>query len=248
MRLIFEFQVCLVLFLGPLGLVAEAKIIADSGVKRLQMVELFSSESCSSCPPADQWVSQLKDDPNLWKTFVPIVFHVDYWNHLSWKDEYSSEPMTQRQISLSKLWKNPSVYTPGFVINGKEWQGWYSSKSLILPSVANDYGLRIVIKNINKDDYQLNLSGQNKNKKYTLHYAILGMNIDSKILSGENSGKLLKHNFLVLKWDKIQAKDLSQVTLSINLKHKKTTTQKAIIVWVEAQGSPEPLQVAGGYL
>ncbi|AZZ36392.1 hypothetical protein CIK05_06170 [Bdellovibrio sp. qaytius] len=236
-----------VLILSMLSLTVEAKIVADSGTKRVQMVELFSSESCSSCPPADQWIGKLKDHPDLWKTFVPVVFHVDYWNNLNWKDEYSGEPMTQRQIALSKLWKSPSVYTPGFVISGQEWGGWRSSKNLSLPAVANDYGLRIIIEQKNKDEYKVILSGQSNTKKYVLHYALLGMDIDSKITSGENSGKLLKHDFLVLKWNTIEAKDLSQISFKTNFENKKVPP-KAIVVWIEAEGRPEPLQVAGGYL
>ena len=242
------FQLGFALFLSTLGFNVEAKIIADSGFKRLQMIELFSSESCSSCPPADLWISQLKEDSNLWKTFVPVVFHVDYWNHLNWKDEFSSEPMTQRQISLSKLWMNPSVYTPGFVINGKEWKDWRSSKKLSLVPEAKDYGLRITIDKKSKDDYRVSFSGYDKNKKYVLRYAFLGMNIDSKVAAGENSGKLLMHNFIVLKWDEIKAKELSQITLTIKSDDKKTSLYKAIVVWVEAENNPEPLQVAGGYI
>ena len=78
-----------------------AGLIGSSGAEQNQMLELYSSESCSSCPPADIRVSTLKAHPMLWKSVFPLVFHVDYWNDLGWKDELSSGTMTQRQIDLS---------------------------------------------------------------------------------------------------------------------------------------------------
>ena len=58
----------------------------ESGVTRTTLLELFTSEGCSSCPPAEKWLSQLKSNPDLWKKIVPIAFHVDYWDHLGWRD------------------------------------------------------------------------------------------------------------------------------------------------------------------
>ena len=61
-------------------------LVFESGEARTMLVELFTSEGCSSCPPADAWISQLKESPDLWKKIVPVAFHVDYWNNLGWRD------------------------------------------------------------------------------------------------------------------------------------------------------------------
>src|SRR5271154_7473575 len=86
---------CLV---GQAASPAERTLIASSGTSRVQLLELYSSESCSGCPPADAWVSELKEKSDLWKHVVPVVFHVDYWNYLGWKDGLSSDTMTKRQV------------------------------------------------------------------------------------------------------------------------------------------------------
>src|SRR5689334_11142529 len=61
------------------------------------LLELFTSEGCSSCPPAEKWLTGLKPSSGLWKDFVPVAFHVDYWDYLGWRDPWSSKTFTDRQ-------------------------------------------------------------------------------------------------------------------------------------------------------
>ena len=68
--------------------------VFESGPTRAHLIELFTSEGCSSCPPAESWLSKLKNEPGLWKNFVPLAFHVDYWDHLGWKDPFASKEWT----------------------------------------------------------------------------------------------------------------------------------------------------------
>ena len=71
---------------------AEAQTAAiqfHSAPKRTALLELYTSEGCSSCPPAEAWLSRLEYSPRLWRDFVPVAFHVDYWNYLGWKDNWS---------------------------------------------------------------------------------------------------------------------------------------------------------------
>lgn len=69
----------------------------ESGEERVRVIELFTSEGCSSCPPADAWLSGLMDDPGLWNSLIPVAFHVDYWDHIGWKDRFSDAAFTERQ-------------------------------------------------------------------------------------------------------------------------------------------------------
>src|ERR1700676_2382139 len=94
----------------------------ESGPQRTHLLELFTSEGCSSCPPAEAWLSKLKNESRLWKDFVPLAFHVDYWDHLGWRDPFASKEWTARQYRYSSSWNGNSVYTPGFVLDGREWQ------------------------------------------------------------------------------------------------------------------------------
>ena len=97
-------------------------VVFESGPKKVQLLELFTSEGCSSCPPAEASLGRLVDDPRLWRQFVPVAFHVDYWDHLGWKDPFASPEWTTRQRAYAANWNADSVYTPAFVLNGREWR------------------------------------------------------------------------------------------------------------------------------
>lgn len=238
-----------ILLCAPAG--AARTQIATSGKKHVQLVELFSSESCSSCPPADDYVSTLRDRTGLWTRFVPVVFHVDYWNHLNWKDEYSSEPMTRRQQAHAAGWPRPAVYTPGFVLDGKEWRGWRES------TLPRDESPSSVVLSIFKDEdgsYSVSAEGLKKGTNYTIRIAKLGMGLVTKVATGENGGSTLKHNFLVLDWKsnevslKTTASAMATVSFKLDADSKKKPTQTAIVAWIETTGSPTPLQATGAYL
>jgi hypothetical protein len=79
------------------------------------IVELYTSEGCNSCPPADRWLSALKSDPSV----VALAFHVDYWDRLGWKDRFSSAAFTERQNRYADAWKTDRVYTPQAVVDGR---------------------------------------------------------------------------------------------------------------------------------
>jgi hypothetical protein len=83
------------------------------------VVELFTSQGCSSCPPADRLLSRLKHDPRLAGEVIPLAFHVDYWNHLGWSDPFSSRLWSQRQQGYAQAFHSNRIYTPQLVINGR---------------------------------------------------------------------------------------------------------------------------------
>jgi hypothetical protein len=232
--------------IGGVSQAAESKLIAASGGSRVPLVELYSSESCSSCPPADDWVSTLQNNAGLWKSFVPVVFHVDYWNQLGWKDALSSQLMTKRQESLSKLWAESSVYTPAFIVDGKEWRDWRNQGSSFHRSDTTGISLS-VFKDVG-GSYRVRVTGLDSNKNYTVRAAELGMGITRDIKGGENSGRLLTHNFVVLDWSgKPITSRKSEESFSFKSPLQKVSNL-AIAVWIEEDGNPTPLQSTGGYL
>src|SRR5215472_2063785 len=107
----------------------------QTGDRQTALLELFTSEGCSSCPPAEAWLSRLKDSPGLWKDFVPVAFHVDYWDYLGWRDRWGAKAFSERQHTYAQLWQSETVYTPGFVLDGKEWRTWSNHKDM--PPVPN---------------------------------------------------------------------------------------------------------------
>ena len=101
-----------------------ADVVLRSGPARTRLIELYSSEGCSSCPPADDWINALARSPRLWKDFVPVVFHVTYWDYIGWKDLYANPAYDARQRAESSAWGERSTYTPGLALDGEEWRDW----------------------------------------------------------------------------------------------------------------------------
>ena len=106
----------------------------ESGDTQSSLIELFTSEGCSSCPPAEKWLSALKSSSDLWKKAVPVAFHVDYWDHLGWRDRFAKPEFTSRQHRYAAAWGGDSVYTPSFVVNGKEWRDWFGGNAMPITS------------------------------------------------------------------------------------------------------------------
>ena len=104
-----------------------ASLSVKSPATQVDLIELYTSEGCSSCPPADRWVSSLQNEPGLWRDFIPVAFHVDYWDYIGWPDRFASPAFTARQYVYAQQQSMRTVYTPGFFNNGKEWR-WRSHK------------------------------------------------------------------------------------------------------------------------
>ncbi len=206
-----------------------ANLKVQSADSKTPLLELFTSESCSSCPPADQWFTKLKSSKDLWVKFVPVVFHVDYWNHLNWKDELSSREMTERQRAIAGTWPKPSVYTPGVVLDGKEWQAWRggSRPDAVEAEKTGVLELNCVGK---KCDAQFS-SAKKSDDKFIVHIALLGFGIASKVTSGENSGRLLDHAFAVLDWQRQEVNAATKAAFK-ELKPKKMPSHmQSLVGW-----------------
>ena len=108
-----------------------------SATEQTGMLELYTSEGCSSCPPADSWLSSLKNEDGLWREFIPLAFHVDYWDYIGWKDRFASPKNSNRQRQYARGQSLKTVYTPGFLYNGEEWRGWFIRRFIDLPE-GND--------------------------------------------------------------------------------------------------------------
>src|SRR5712691_2100571 len=126
------FGVGLSLGISAVAFAAETRF--ESGAQQTALIELFTSEGCSSCPPAETWLGRLKTDPGLWKKFVPVAFHVDYWDRLGWRDRFASKQFTERQSRYAAKWQTESVYTPAVVLNGSERRNWSSLNPAAQPN------------------------------------------------------------------------------------------------------------------
>jgi hypothetical protein len=237
--------------LGILGLRAEnSDKMMENQDQPVTLVELYSSEGCSSCPPAEAWISRLKSDPRLWKQIVPVVFHVDYWDGLGWPDRFARKAFTERQSQYQASWGSGTVYTPEFIVSGREWHAWFDGDALPLEKTAPAGKLRLLIHS-NGAGMQATYSPATKQSLsgLELHVAWLGMNITSDVQRGENSGHQLLHDFVVLDF---QTKTLNSAndgvfTTEISAPSFKGDHPAALAAWVTSQDGI-PLQTVGGWL
>src|SRR5579862_2415659 len=103
--------VCYMILAVLAGIAANAAPLQfQSSERQVALVELYTSEGCSSCPPAESWLSGLKEKPGLWSEFVPVAFHVDYWNSLGWRDKWSSQQYSDRQRDYAGVWGSGTIY------------------------------------------------------------------------------------------------------------------------------------------
>lgn len=240
-----------VLFTGLLltGLLTCQPALADtqvfsSGKQPVMLVELYTSQGCSSCPPAEAWLSDLKNAPGLWKNIVPVAFHVDYWNHLGWKDTWSAPAYSARQTRYRADGNIRIVYTPGFVVDGREWRNWFNNRQLPqAKDISDELSVKLNDKNISAsypvpaastDPLQLNL-------------AILAMGVKSKINAGENHGKNLAEDFVVLAHSQIESTNGRWQTQLPDFQNP-AQYRLALAVWVNRLTDLTPLQATGGWL
>ena len=225
--------------------------VFQSGPDQVVLLELFTSEGCSSCPPADEWMRGLKHSPYLWKAFVPAAFHVDYWDYLGWKDALGREEYSQRQRDYTAWWRARSVYTPMIVKNGAELKEWYLTPAVKIAGRKNAGTLRVERKNDKEFEITfLPHNGQFKDH-LSVNAAYLGCDISSRVEKGENSGKMLEHDFAVLSFVKKEIgyqHGALKATVRFDSTGPVAVSRHAIAVWITHRGTSEPLQAAGGFL
>jgi len=213
----------------------------SSGENRTHLLELYSSEGCSSCPPAEQWLGGLRDAPGLWRDFVPVAFHVSYWDRLGWRDRFASKEFTARQYAYASQWGSGTVYTPGFVLDGAEWRNVTGQPPPL--SSAEKAGV-LAVERAENGTCRMTFVGAGDCE---VHAALLGGGISSPVRAGENEGRTLRHEFVVLAL-KTARLTAGAAEFSLPRVTDPAVARQAIAVWVTRQGEPVPLQATGGWL
>ena len=225
-------------------------ITFQSSREQTALIELYTSEGCSSCPLAETWLSRLKESPGLWKDFVPLAFHVDYWDYLGWRDPWASKSFSDRQRNYEKQWRSESIYTPGFVLNGKEWRDWSGRKDWPKSSGVKAGVLTVSSSDTNR--WQVSFAPANAaSADYEVHAALMAGGLSSNVKAGENRGRLLSHDFVVLTLAKaslVRSGDVVQGEFALNKQRNSAESDLALAVWITPEGRLEPLQATGGWL
>lgn len=188
--------------------------------KPVAVVELFTSQGCSSCPPADRLLTEISKQAIAGGQAVyALSFHVDYWNRLGWKDPFSNHQYTARQQRYARLFNLGSVYTPQAVLNGShEFVGSNRARLTSLLTNALNEPARVGVQ----------VSATRQDKTITVNYSLTGVvpgtlinvalvseSVSTVVSRGENAGHTLLHNNVVRAFTTIRATQTGKTTLMI---------------------------------
>ena len=181
---------------------------ASSGPRTAALVELYTSEGCDSCPPADRWLSSLAAQGFGPERVVPIALHVDYWDYIGWKDPYGKRQFSGRQKKMAALARSALVYTPQVLLQGRDFRGWGTPAFAaavdriharpapvnitleLSPARPGALGARLTVSSPGGP-----LAGQP-----VAYLAAYENRLVSQVAAGENRGRTLEHDYVVLEW------------------------------------------------
>ena len=223
------------------------KCTARSGDKTAVLVELYTSEGCNSCPPADRWLSELgRKYPG--ELVVPLALHVDYWDYIGWKDPYAKREFSQRQRRLSQLQRAAFVYTPQVLVQGTDFRDWGGaafdravSRIHARPAGAR---LELEILSVARDALQVRTQATILDAAQAaeagVYVAAYENRLESQVTAGENSGRLLQHDHVALEWQGPYAP--GERLLRLPLLPKAKLGDSGIVAFVQSRRTGEVLQ------
>jgi hypothetical protein len=209
---------------------------ATSAARAPTIVELYTSEGCSSCPPADKWLSTLKGKPDV----LALAFHVNYWDRLGWVDRFASPEATSRQHELARISGSAQVYTPQVVVGGQDWRQWPQ-----LPTTKT-----AAVKDVN---LSLTREGDTVTAQITApatgasrfagYWAVLEDGHESKVRAGENSGETLRHDHVVRLYKPVPAWPTGAAqTLQLQVTRGDAAFPRRVVFVVTDANSAKPVQ------
>jgi hypothetical protein len=211
---------------------ALAQCSAKSPAHTVALLELFTSEGCSSCPPADRFISSLAARPDMAQQVVPLALHVDYWDYIGWKDRFASRDYSERQRWLSGLARSKTIYTPEIFVSSHELREWNTAgrlpdalQRINAKAARADIVLRQRERTGNAAPVDVEVRAPAGGK---LFVALFENGLSSQVKSGENSGTTLKHDFVVRDW-------IGPVALPAAAGQQKVILPRALALPVDAQ-------------
>lgn len=198
------------------------------------LIELFTSQGCSSCPPADRLLSRLAGDPAFRGRVVPLSFHVDYWNHIGWTDPFSAKRWSERQRAYARAFGSGRIYTPQLVVGGESdavgsdekkirgqlYQILQKEPAGTLSVAVEPSGDRLKVK-----------AGATLNRAVEdleLWVAVFETDLTTKVDAGENAAQTLHNDYVVRRLEKVLtlsgkagATDSGEVVLGIDKRWKR---------------------------
>jgi hypothetical protein len=223
------------------------KTIGENNGKGFAVLELFTSEGCSSCPPADKLLAKIHRETEGGPVYI-LAYHVDYWNRLGWKDIYSSAEFSERQSQYGRWLKVSPIFTPQVIVNGKT-QFVGSEESAIRHAISE----QMLTNPVSTLSIQAVLQGgQIKIKYQAVHaasgsillMAIIQKAAQTKVERGENAGLLLSHVQIVRKLESVQLSPTGEGNAVIALPKEFDAKNWEVLALIQNQNNGEILAVA----
>ncbi len=196
----------LLLSLSAYGIAFAASCENRSATSRSQLIELYTSEGCSSCPPADRWLRELVPKVLSAGEVVPLAFHVDYWDRLGWRDRFADPAYTARQYAYSNVSGSNSVFTPQVILAGRNYEAWSNNSRVqkdVRKTLAGVPDAEIILRQQSvlsgKVGFEVHAQlrqGVNLSDVH-IHVALFQNGLVSNVGRGENSGSRLQHDYVV---------------------------------------------------
>lgn len=233
------------LFISPLH---AAVFQAESAEHPIAVIELYTSQGCSSCPPAEKWLGQL-ESTNLAKSVVPLALHVDYWDYIGWKDQFAQKYFSVRQARYKHLGKASSIYTPQIMFNGEDVRRVRFNKGvqqLKSKQASVAFTVKAEKQSANKLAVDINFSRIDDIAKDSNVILILTENNLSKdIDSGENAGRTLEHQHVVRVWNNLgKVKQSMQASIDLNPNTQLKNHELVVVIETTDMQTQQALQLA----
>jgi hypothetical protein len=191
--------ICLFILLAILG-AGSSRSFSQKAARAPVLIELFTSEGCDTCPPADKYLQKLlEEQPIGGVEIIAMAEHVDYWNRLGWADPFSSALFSNRQKDYASYFKHDSVYTPQMIVNGtRELRGKDGVKPIEQAAMDQSGTIKLNIDAATDSNLTLSLRITKLPKlsigdRAIVMLAVTEDDLESNVLRGENSGRKLKH-------------------------------------------------------
>ena len=225
------------LFVGTAG-AAGLACQAQSPKLTPTVVELYTSEGCSSCPPADRWLSSVKTGPEV----VALAFHVDYWDRLGWVDRFATPAATQRQYQLARLSGRDGVYTPQVVVSGQDWRSWPK-----LPAASTVAPISVMLSREGDTVTAQVAPGEAAGGKIagqlSGYWAVLEDRHQTQVRAGENSGETLRHDHVVRQYQPVANWRAGEgVRLDLKVSRGVADYPRQVVFVVTDPATAQPLQ------
>ena len=230
---------------------------AQSAQTTTALVELYTSEGCDSCPPADRWLSSLRARGFAPERVVPIALHVDYWDYVGWKDPYARQAHSARQRKMARLARAAMVYTPQVLLQGRDFRGWrdrsnphdaFSQAVAKINARPAKARISLSLDTRRNDVFEVEAAAQLEDPSPGAQIALFLGAYENKLVSevraGENRGKTLSHDFVVLQWlgpFEFKGGKLSQRS-ALPLLPKAVAGHSGVVAFVQNRATSEVLQ------